>query len=118
MEALLGTPVSAGFVARALARLAQRLQAAGFDAAMKDALQAEDVLCGDETPANVITKDTAGHGETVPGAPHAMTLRTPDARLIWYADTASAPPTPSTPPSPANPGYRCPSPPDITDPHP
>jgi len=89
MEALLGTPVSSGFVARALARLAQRLQAAGFDAAMKAALQAEDVLCGDETPANVITKDTAGHGETVPGAPHAVTLRTPDARLIWYAATGS-----------------------------
>jgi hypothetical protein len=83
MEALLGTPVSSGFVARALARLAQRLQAAGFDAAMKAALQAEDVLCGDETPANAITKDTDGHGETVPGAPHAVTLRTPDARLIY-----------------------------------
>ncbi len=51
MEALLGTPVSSGFVARALARLAQRLQAAGFDQAMKDALQAEEVLCGDETPS-------------------------------------------------------------------
>jgi transposase len=49
MEALLGTPVSSGFVARALARLAGRLAAAGFDEAMKDALQAEDVLCGDET---------------------------------------------------------------------
>ena len=57
MEALLGTPVSAGFVARALARLAQRLQVAGFDAAIKDALQAEDVLWGDETPANVISND-------------------------------------------------------------
>src|ERR1039458_9992159 len=89
MEALLGTPVSAGFVARALARLAGRLAAAGFDAAMKDALQAEDVLCGDETPANVITKDTDEHGETVPGAPHAVTLRTPDARLIWYAAMGS-----------------------------
>lgn len=89
MEALLGTPVSAGFVARALARLAQRLQAAGFDAAMKAALQAEDVLCGDETPANVITKDTDEHGATVPGAPHAVTLRTPDARLIWYAAMGS-----------------------------
>src|SRR5450631_1182707 len=89
MEALLGTPVSSGFVARALARLAQRLQAAGFDAAMKAALQAEDVLCGDETPANVITRDTDEHGETVPGAPHAVTLRTPDARLIWYAAMGS-----------------------------
>jgi transposase len=73
MEALLGTPVSAGFVARALARLAQRLQAAGFDEAMKDALQAEEVLCGDETPANVISKDTGPDGEAVPGAPHAVT---------------------------------------------
>ena len=89
MEALLGTPVSSGFVARALARLAQRLQAAGFDEAMKDALQAEDVLCGDETPANVITKDTDEHGETAPGAPHAVTIRTPDARLIWYAALGS-----------------------------
>jgi transposase len=49
MEALPGTPVSSGFVARALAQLAQRLQAAGFDKAMTDALHAEDVLCGDET---------------------------------------------------------------------
>jgi transposase len=89
MEVLLGTPVSSGFVARALARLAGRLAAAGFDEAMKDALQAEDVLCGDQTPANVITKDTDEHGETVPGAPHAVTLRTPDARLIWYAAMGS-----------------------------
>jgi len=49
MEALLGTPVSSGFAARALARLADRLRAAGFDEAMKNALRAEDVLCGDET---------------------------------------------------------------------
>jgi transposase len=84
MEALLGVPVSAGFVARALARLAERLQAAGFDAAMKDALRAEDVLCGDETPANVIRKNTGPDGEPE-GAPHAVVIRTPDARLIWYA---------------------------------
>ena len=89
MEALLGTPVSSGFVARALARLAQRLQAAGFDEAMKDALQAEEVLCGDETPANVVSKDTGPDGAVVPGAPHAVTIRTPDARLIWYAAMGS-----------------------------
>ena len=89
MEALLGTPVSSGFVARALARLAQRLQAAGFDEAMKAALQAEDVLCGDESPANVIRKDTGPVGAVVPGAPHAVTIRTPDARLIWYAALGS-----------------------------
>lgn len=85
MEALLGTPVSAGFVARALARLAERLRAAGFDEAMKEALRAEEVLCGDETPANVIRKDTGPDGGEAEGAPHAVTIRTPDARLIWYA---------------------------------
>ncbi len=89
MESLLGVPVSSGFVALALARLAQRLQAAGFDEAMKAALQAEDVLCGDETPANVITRDPGEDGEPVPGAPHAVTIRTPDARLIWYAAMGS-----------------------------
>lgn len=89
MEALLGTPVSSGFVARALARLAQRLQAAGFDQAMKDALQAEEVLCGDESPVNVIRKDTGPDGAAVPGAPHAVTIRTADERLIWYAAMAS-----------------------------
>ena len=89
MEALLGTPVSGGFVARALARLAQRLQAAGFDEAMTAALRSEEVLCGDETPVNVVTKDAGPHGEAVPGAPHAVTIRTPDARLIWYAALGS-----------------------------
>ncbi|MGH3185269.1 MAG: DUF6444 domain-containing protein, partial [Streptosporangiaceae bacterium] len=46
MAALLGAPVSTGFVARALERFAQRLAAAGFDDAMKAALRAEEVLCG------------------------------------------------------------------------
>ncbi len=49
MAMLLGVPVSAGFVARALERFAQRLQACGFDEAMKTALRAQDVLCADET---------------------------------------------------------------------
>ncbi len=89
MQALLGTPVSVGFVARALARLAERLAAAGFDAAMKDALRAEDVLCGDETAVNVISKDLDEGGNVVPGQPQAVVLRTPDARLVWYAATGS-----------------------------
>jgi transposase len=54
MDALLGVPVSTGFVARALERLPQRLAAAGFDEAMRAALRAEGVLCADETPTNVI----------------------------------------------------------------
>jgi transposase len=57
MASLLGTPVSTGFVARALERFAQRLAAAGFDEAMGQALRAEDVLCADETPTNVVRKD-------------------------------------------------------------
>lgn len=89
MEALLGVSVSTGFVARALERLAQRLAAAGFDDAMKTALRTEEVLCADETPANVISKNTDAHGQPVPGAPHAVTVRSPDARLVYYAPIGS-----------------------------
>ena len=88
MEALLGASVSTGFVARALERFAQRLAAGGFDDAMKTALRAEDVLCGDETPTNVVDTDTAP-GEPVAGSPHAVTVRTPDARLVYYAPIGS-----------------------------
>ncbi|MBV9143865.1 MAG: hypothetical protein JO115_23595 [Pseudonocardiales bacterium] len=35
MASLLGTPVSTGFVARALERFAQRLATSGFEEAMK-----------------------------------------------------------------------------------
>jgi hypothetical protein len=89
MAMMLSAPVSAGFVARALERLAQRLQDSGFDEAMKAALGAEDVLCADETPTNVISKNTDEHGQPVPGSPHAVTVRTPDARLVWYAAMGS-----------------------------
>ena len=84
--ALLGVEVSTGFVARAAERLADALAVAGFDEAMTVALRAEGVLCGDETPVNVLGNDLdETTGEPVPGAPHAVTLRTPDTRLIWYA---------------------------------
>ncbi|MGH3718119.1 MAG: IS66 family transposase [Pseudonocardiaceae bacterium] len=89
MAMLLGVPVSAGFVARALERFAQRLAAGGFDDAMKAALRAEDVLCADETPTNVIRKNTDENGHPVPGSPPAVTVRTPDARLVWYAARGS-----------------------------
>jgi hypothetical protein len=81
--------VSTGFVARALERLAQRLAAAGFDEAITQALRAENVLCADETPTNVVHNDTDAHGQPVPGSPHAVTVRTPDARLVWYAPIGS-----------------------------
>jgi hypothetical protein len=89
MEALLGVAVSTGLVARALERFAQRLAAAGFDDAMKTALRAEDVLCADETPTNVVRVDTDAHGKPVAGSPHAVTVRTPDARLVYYAPIGS-----------------------------
>jgi transposase len=88
MAALLGAPVSAGFVARAHERLAARLEAAGFDAAMKTALRAEQALCADETPVNVI-RNIGEDGAAVPGSPHVVTVRTPDERLIWYAALGS-----------------------------
>ena len=84
MAALLSSPVSTGFVARAHERFAERLEAAGFDDAMRSALVGEPVLCGDETPVNVAHKDSDEHGTTVPGAPHVLTVRTPEERLVWY----------------------------------
>ncbi|MGH3978873.1 MAG: IS66 family transposase, partial [Pseudonocardiaceae bacterium] len=89
MATLLCAPVPTGFVARALARFAERLAAAGFDEAMTTALRAEDVLCADETPTNVIRRDTDAQGEPMPGSPHAVTVRTPDARLVWFAPIGS-----------------------------
>jgi len=88
MDALLEVSVSSGFVARACERFAQRLAVARFDDAMITALRAEDVLCADETPANILST-TDEHGEPVPGSPHAVTVRTPDARLVWYAPIGS-----------------------------
>ena len=46
IHALLGVPVSTGFVARAAERLAQALQVAGFDEAMQVALRAEECFAG------------------------------------------------------------------------
>jgi transposase len=90
MHMMLGVAVSAGFVARAAARLAAGLSEAGFDESMKAALRAEDVLCADESPVNVWANDIdPGTGSEVAGAPHAVTLRSTDARLVWYAAMTS-----------------------------
>ena len=84
MGALLGAPVSAGFVARAHERLARRLEAAGFDETMKAALGAEEALCADESPVNVI-RNSGDDGAVLAGSPHVVIVRTPDERLVWYA---------------------------------
>lgn len=88
MAALLGAPVSTGFVARAHERFADLLAAAGYDTAMIAALRAEDVLCADETPVNVVT-NIEGDGEPAEGSPQVVTVRTPDAKLVWYKAIAA-----------------------------
>jgi transposase len=88
MAALLGTPVSTGFVARAHERFADLLAAAGFDEAMIAALRAEDVLCADETPVNVVD-NVDSDGQPADGSPHVVTVRTPDPRLVWYKEIAA-----------------------------
>ncbi|MGH7867478.1 MAG: IS66 family transposase [Candidatus Dormibacteraceae bacterium] len=85
MEMLLGVRVSAGFVALAGERMANKLESAQFEQTMELALSAESVLCADETPVNVLRRDTDEDGAEIAGAPHVLTVRTPDQRLIWYA---------------------------------
>ena len=81
---LLGMPVSPGFVDRAGARLDEKLQAAAFDAAMQAALADEPVLGADETPVNVLTRDTDPEtGEPEEGAPHVLIVRPPGGKLTW-----------------------------------
>src|SRR6266536_3074817 len=87
---MFGQSVSAGFVDRASARLAQRLAGAGFEQAIRTALVAEPVLTADESPVQVVTgavdPDT---GQPVPGSPHVLVIRTPDERLVWLTGLAS-----------------------------
>ena len=112
---LLGQRVSAGFVDRANARLAQMLTRAGFVDALKAALLAEPVLTADESPVEVVNpasgetdeqacgqeptdeptdQDTGKAVEkapgkavekTKPGSPHVLVIRTPDERLVWLS---------------------------------
>jgi transposase len=90
VEILYGQRVSAGFVDRANARLADRLSAAGFSEAMQAALLAEPVLTADESPVEVVTPaHDPETGLPVPGSPHVMVIRTPDERLVWLAGLVS-----------------------------
>jgi len=87
MSALLGVNVSTGFVSSCLVRLDDALDAAGFEAALKDALKTADVLGTDETPAPLTaaaTREPGCHN------PHVYTVRTMGAYtsggadLVWY----------------------------------
>jgi transposase len=88
MAALLGVAVSTGFVARAHERFADLLAKGGFDEAMIAALRAEAVLCGDESPVNVVD-NIDPHGQPASGSPHVVTVRTPDERLVWYKEISA-----------------------------
>ena len=93
MSALLGVPVSTGFVSSCLARLDDALIAAGFEEALKAALCQAEVLGTDETPAPVTATGAAAEaaktGQDISN-PHVFTVRTmhgytgggPD--LLWY----------------------------------
>lgn len=90
VEILYGQRVSAGFVDRANARLAERLAAAGFGEAMHAALLAEPVLTADESPVEVVTPACDPEtGQPLPGSPHVMVIRTPDERLVWMTGLVS-----------------------------
>ena len=86
---------------KAAARVSAQLGKAGFDEAMIAALAAEDVLAADETPVNVLDKNTVprpaapeemkrdkdpdemeGMAQAA-GAPHVLIVRTPDGRLTF-----------------------------------
>jgi transposase len=87
MGALLGAPVSTGFVSRCLVRLDAALITTGFEDALKDALRSADVLGTDETPAPLTTAATSAEDC---GNPHVYTVRTMraytggDPDLIWH----------------------------------
>ncbi len=70
MAALLGTPVSTGFVSRCLARLGATLEQ--FEAVLVERLRAAEVLGTDETP--VVVRGEGNH--------HIFTVRTDT--LVWY----------------------------------
>ena len=75
---LLGVPVSAGFVDKAASRLSGRLEAAGFDEAMRAALAGEPVLAAGESPVDVLARDADPQtGEPETGAPHVLVIRDP-----------------------------------------
>jgi hypothetical protein len=102
MAMMPGVPVSPGWVDKASVRLAAQLGKAGFEEAMLTALAGQDALAGDETPVNVLGKnapqpaareeeeqDRDGKEKAAAGAPHVLSVRTPDGRLTWLQALAS-----------------------------
>ena len=76
MAALLGAPVSTGFVSSCLARLDAALAAAGFEDGLKAALGGADVLGTDETPAPLTATGAAAETGEDCSNPQVFTVRT------------------------------------------
>ena len=103
MSALLGAPVSTGFVSACLARLDAALTGAGFEDDLKAALREQDVLGTDETPAPLTAAGAAAEKNEDCSNPQVFTVRTlctytrgragltiggpnadPGGDLVWY----------------------------------
>jgi transposase len=88
MAALLGVPVSTGFVSSCLARLDTALTTAGFEQELKAALREQAVLGTDETPAPLTATGAAGEKEDCSN-PQVFTVRTMrDYTRGWASDPA------------------------------
>ena len=74
--ALLGAPVSTGFVSSCLGRLDTALTGAGFEDELKAALREQDVLGTDETPAPLTATGAAAEKDEDCSNPQVFTVRT------------------------------------------
>jgi len=89
MAALLGAPVSTGFVSACLARLDTTLTAAGFEEELKAALREQEVLGTDETPAPLTATGAAAETGEDCSNPQVFTVRTMrDYTRGWAGDRA------------------------------
>ena len=87
MAALLGAPVSTGFVSSCLARLDTALTTAGFEEELKAALREQDVLGTDETPAPLTATGAAAETGEDCTNPQVFTVRTMrDYTRGWAGD--------------------------------
>jgi hypothetical protein len=90
MAALLGAPVSTGFVSSCLTRLDTALSTAGFEDELKGALREQDVLGTDETPAPLTATGAAAEKNEDCGNPQVFTVRTMRAYTRGWAGDPTA----------------------------
>jgi transposase len=85
MAALLGAPVSTGYVSSCVARLDTALTTAGFEDELKAALREQDVLGTDETPAPLTATGAAAEKTEDCSNPQVFTVRTMRAYTRGWA---------------------------------